>query len=157
MTDGYDGPKCWRFGPGVNLLAGLGLVLSGATGLGGYEVLEGDGAVGFSTPLATLHAFQGWADVFLTTPVSGIEDFYLKTAYATSAVPLMEKLTAALIHHDFSAEQTSADLGSEWGAVITASVDEHVALTAEYASYDGSSAGGPADRDRLWLDVNFKL
>ena len=31
----------------------------------GGERLEGDGARGFSTPLATLHAFQGWADVFL--------------------------------------------------------------------------------------------
>ena len=38
-------------------------------GLGaGIEVLEGNGVKGFTTPLATLHKFQGWADKFLTTP-----------------------------------------------------------------------------------------
>ena len=39
-----------------------------------YESLEGNGARGFSTPLATLHAFQGWADVFLNTPADGVDD-----------------------------------------------------------------------------------
>ena len=40
------------------------LTYGGLTGLVGYEVLEGNGAIGFSTPLATLHAFNGWADMF---------------------------------------------------------------------------------------------
>ena len=34
-----------------------------------YELLEGDGATSFRTPLATGHAFQGWTDRFLTTRV----------------------------------------------------------------------------------------
>ena len=50
----------------------------GAYSLGaGVEILEGDGAKGFTTPLATLHSFQGWADKFLTTPVDGIDDRYV--------------------------------------------------------------------------------
>ncbi|HLF12977.1 MAG TPA: alginate export family protein, partial [Gammaproteobacteria bacterium] len=44
----------------------------------GYEVLTGNGTTAFQTPLATMHAFQGWADKFLTTPAAGIEDRYLK-------------------------------------------------------------------------------
>ena len=28
------------------------------------------------TPLATLHKFNGWADLFLTTPNAGLEDAY---------------------------------------------------------------------------------
>ena len=45
----------------------------------GYEVLEGapTGGLAFVTPLATLHKFQGWADKFLATPASGIEDAYI--------------------------------------------------------------------------------
>ncbi|MCX7054420.1 MAG: alginate export family protein, partial [Proteobacteria bacterium] len=45
----------------------------------GYEVLGGDDQPNhaFQTPLATLHAFQGWADKFLTTPRGGVEDLYL--------------------------------------------------------------------------------
>ena len=47
-----------------------------------YEVLEGDGRGSFITPLATAHAFQGWADRFLTTPLDGIKDAYF-TAIGT--------------------------------------------------------------------------
>ena len=43
----------------------------------GVELLEGDGSKGFTTPLATLHRFQGWADKFLATPADGIDDRYL--------------------------------------------------------------------------------
>ena len=43
----------------------------------GYEVMGGDGTWGFFTPLATLHAFNGWADKFLATPVNGIKDMYV--------------------------------------------------------------------------------
>jgi hypothetical protein len=35
--------------------------------------MSGDGVIGFSTPLATLHKFQGWVDKFLTTPANGID------------------------------------------------------------------------------------
>jgi len=37
----------------------------------GLERLDGNGARGFGTPLATLHAFNGWADVFLATRPGG--------------------------------------------------------------------------------------
>ena len=46
----------------------------------GYEVLEGSGTAGesFQTPLATLHKFNGWADQFLLTPGTGLQDTYLQ-------------------------------------------------------------------------------
>ena len=50
---------------------------------GGYEVLgsgsnsgTGGGRTGFKTPLATGHAFNGWDDVFLSTPANGLQDCY---------------------------------------------------------------------------------
>ena len=45
----------------------------------GNEILEGDdkAGAGFQTPLATLHKFQGWADKFLATPATGIDDRYV--------------------------------------------------------------------------------
>ena len=33
------------------------------------------------TPLATLHAFNGWADMFLTTPANGLQDLYFRASY----------------------------------------------------------------------------
>ena len=50
-------------------LAELGAGYKGVTGTLGYEVLAADDGVGFQTPYATLHKFQGWADQFLAKPV----------------------------------------------------------------------------------------
>jgi hypothetical protein len=41
---------------------------------------------GFTTPLATLHKFQGWADKFLTTPVNGLADLYVNAGYTRKGV-----------------------------------------------------------------------
>ncbi len=40
----------------------------------GREILSSDNGVGFKTPLATGHAFNGWTDLFLGTPSTGLED-----------------------------------------------------------------------------------
>ena len=65
----------------------------------GYEVLGGDDQPNhaFQTPLATLHAFQGWADKFLTTPRGGVEDLYLGATANVGPVALQ------LVWHDFQA------------------------------------------------------
>lgn len=132
-----------------------GITYQGLTGAIGYEVLEGDGTVGFSTPLATLHAFNGWADVFLTTPTTGLEDLFFKVGYGVSDVLGLQRLSGAVIYHDFEADTTGADLGSEWDAVINAKVDGHFVVTAKYASYSGPTVG-PADRDKIWFQVGYK-
>lgn len=62
------------------------LTCNGLTGLVGYEAMGGNGAVGFSTPLASLHPFDGWADMFLATPVNGIDDLYVKGSYAVPGI-----------------------------------------------------------------------
>ena len=43
----------------------------------GWEHLGGDGTHALQTPLATLHAFNGWDDQFNATPPGGLEDRYL--------------------------------------------------------------------------------
>ncbi len=120
----------------------------------GYEVLEGDGTTGFSTPLATLHKFQGWADAFLTTPVDGIEDLSASLTYALPAFGPFTKITSGIVFHDFEAERTGASLGDEVDAVLSAALDNGIKLTAKYASFDGGSAG-PADREKLWFQVAY--
>jgi hypothetical protein len=86
----------------------------------GWEVLGGNdepGTTGFQTPLATLHAFQGWADKFTTTPQAGVEDFYVGGSANFGDLALQ------LIWHDFQAESRIAptltygpEYGSEWDA-----------------------------------------
>jgi hypothetical protein len=137
------------------LEAGLG---KGAFTLtGGYEVLEGNGAVGFSTPLATLHAFQGWADVFLTTPAAGIEDAYASLKISAPwSNDHVKNIALTAVYHDFAAETGGADLGSEIDAQLSAVVADRFTALLKLADYDGP-AGGPADRQKVWLGLSFTL
>src|SRR5690606_12592617 len=68
-----------------------GVLVQGVTLALGYESLgSDDGAYGFQTPLATKHAFNGWADKFLiSTPVDGLTDTYVKVATAVAGVNLL--------------------------------------------------------------------
>ena len=131
----------------------------GLSGLVGYEVLEGNGTIGFSTPLATFHSFDGWADMFLTTPVNGLKDFYVKAAYVLPAdVVDMKSLTATLIYRDFTTDNLTAGIGTEWDASLELAVDANASVLAEYADYQGSGLafGGFPDKSIFWLQLAYK-
>ena len=138
-------------------LAELGYTLAGVALKGGYEVLggsddgKGTGNLAFQTPLATKHAFQGWADVFLTTPTDGIKD-----AYLGASLPLFGG-TAQAVYHDFRAEQSS--LISQYGEELDLSyahpipgVKGLVGLV-KYADYDANDFG--VDTRKFWTQVQY--
>ena len=118
----------------------------------GYEVLGSNGTVAFATPLATLHIFQGWADKFLTTPVAGIEDGYVKLGYTLGMRGAFKSLSALGWWHDFDAEQTSAHYGSELDVQLVART-EKMALTLKYADYRADVL--LTDTTKFWLSVDY--
>lgn len=122
---------------------------------GGAETLGGNGVIGFSTPLATLHAFQGDADVFLSTPAQGIADRYAKLGYRTALNVLgaVRKLTLAGWYHAYEAAQGPGDLGHEFDFDAIATIDEHWRLDAAYAAYDGTVTF--ASRNKTWLSLTY--
>ncbi|MFZ1991096.1 MAG: alginate export family protein [Alphaproteobacteria bacterium] len=125
------------------------------TVLGGYEILTGNGVVGFSTPLATLHTFNGWADIFLTTPANGLEDAYAKLAYIWSDIAAVKAITLTAFFHDFSAERTSTHYGSEIDASLDVAIDARTSALIKFASFDGD---GPfRDKNIVWLQAGWKL
>ena len=135
-------------------LAELGYTWQNIVFKGGYEVLGGDDGAGnraFQTPLATKHAFQGWADVFLTTPADGIED-----AYIGVTAPLWGGQLQAW-YHDFDAEQGSDSYGDEidlsYGHPIPG-VKGLVAL-AKYATYSSDDDALTVDTDKFWLQLQY--
>jgi len=111
----------------------------------GYEVLEGDGTPErtFTTPLATLHAFQGWADRFLATPANGIEDLYLKV---TGRVGVLD-LTA--VYHDFSADTGGGSYGDEIDLSAGWAFAENYSLLLKLASYRAD--GFATDTLKFWV------
>lgn len=83
---------------------------------GGVESLGSDSEdVSFSTPLATLHMWNGWADMFLNTPAEGLEDTYAKFSYThEKSSGLFGDASLALVYHHFESERGSTKFGTEW-------------------------------------------
>ena len=120
---------------------------------GGVEILGGDGVAGFQTPLATLHKFQGAADVFLTTPAEGMRDLHLRGSWSfPDAAPGPVSLGFAL--HDFASDDGDIDYGSELDLIAGLSLGERWSAEAKAAFFDGD-ASGPADRNKIWLSLVF--
>ena len=117
----------------------------------GYELLEGSGAPGdkFSTPLATLHAFNGWADQFLITPDTGLEDLYASISGS------VQDYRWSLIWHDFRSDSGSLDYGSELDALVTRKVSERVRVGLKLASYSADDFA--QDTFKLWTWVELAL
>ncbi|MES2471780.1 MAG: hypothetical protein V4601_02955 [Pseudomonadota bacterium] len=132
---------------------------AGLTGLVGYEVLEGNGTIGFATPLATLHAFNGWADMFLVTPNNGLKDLYVRASYTLPADFIeMKSLTGIVSYHDYNSDTLDSGIGSEWNVSGELAVDNNVSLLAKYAAYDGAGVpfGGFPSKSIFWLQLGYR-
>ena len=115
----------------------------------GYEVLASDdGRFAFRTPLATLHKFNGWADVFLTTPAGGLEDLY----FYVGAKPFLGIQMKAVFHLFFS-EHLSSDLGTELDVVVSKAFNDHLTLLGKASFFEGQA--GLADVQRIWVQLEF--
>ena len=118
----------------------------------GYELLGSDKGVGFATPLATAHKFNGWADQFLGTPGVGLEDIY------ATAVGKILGGKLSVTYHNFSADEGSADLGNEIDAIYAKGFNKHYKAGIKLASYSAGEAGtGKVDTDKVWLFVSAKF
>lgn len=159
QTDYADNPGDFGLGYGS---AELGLRLFGVTAKAGYERLEGGemgGTRALQTPLATLHAFNGWTDRFLSTPAAGLEDRYV---LATGVLPGCG-VNWLVRYDDFSAEAGSDDYGSEWGVQLTKTFAKHYTVGVKYADYDTDAPAllaGRADttdtaKGWFWLQMNI--
>lgn len=119
----------------------LGVEANGITGRIGHEVLGVNGSA-FSTPLATGHAFNGWADVFLATPPDGLRDSYLKLSGTLAGTGL------AAAYHDFAADRGNDDYGTEINLQAARSIGK-VNLLAKYARYSADDFA--TDTSKIWL------
>jgi len=128
--------------------------IAGVTPYAGFESLGGDNSregAAFRTPLATLHAFNGWADVFLTTPPAGLNDLFvgIKGSFGGS-----EKSWGwEVLHHTFEAESGGADYGDEIDASLSRKFAGHYGLLLKAAWFDADSESGFADTTKFWIQL----
>ena len=111
-----------------------------------YESLGGDSEVEdamFRTPLATLHAFQGWADRFLATPNAGVDDLFATVKYTTG------KWNFTGVYHDFSAQSGSANWGKEFDVSASSKLGDRYGVLFKAAFYDADQHA--TDTTKYWI------
>ncbi|HNP66038.1 MAG TPA: alginate export family protein [Woeseiaceae bacterium] len=111
-----------------------------------FESLGGASSPGrsFRTPLATLHAFQGWADMFLATPGGGIDDLFATVKYKVGRWNLTG------VYHDFSAETGGGDYGTEIDFSVGTAINDNLGILFKGALFNGDTATYP-DTNKFWI------
>lgn len=106
----------------------------------------------FQTPLATLHAHNGWADMFLATPANGLNDTYLSVG---GTIPGEVNITG--VFHTYTADEEAAtgedDLGDEFDLIVSRKFGAY-GVEFKYASYsEGDAVFAPAytETEKFWI------
>lgn len=155
---GYGGGKSGIDAKYLHL--GGGASMNGIRARLDYEVLgsNGTGTYGLQTPLATKHAFNGWADMFLATPGKGLRDMYATVGGALAKTKLMA------VYHDYKADHDSTHYGTEWDLSAVYPIDKHLSFSliyADYAAKDGAGSNFPGtaapnvNTRKSWAMMNY--
>lgn len=136
----------------------LGFDISGIQLKANYELLAGNGVYGFQTPLATLHAFNGWADRFLTTPADGLEDLFLTVGTALAGFNL------AAQYHQYKSDNLGYRYGDELDISVARKLTGNLTALLKYADYRGDEGATLAARNaalaqdvqKFWLQADFQ-
>ncbi|MEX0915588.1 MAG: alginate export family protein [Wenzhouxiangellaceae bacterium] len=118
----------------------------------GFERLEGsrNAEQAFRTPLATLHAFNGWADRFLATPDGGLDDFYAGLTGSQG------RFGWNVTWHRFESEDSGLRFGDEVDGSLSISLHEKVALLIKIAHFDDND-GGINGVTKFWTQLSVAL
>ena len=124
------------------------------------ETLGSDNGVGLQTPLATLFAFNGWADKFLVTPKNGLKDSYIRGRSNVAGI------VVGADFHQFKSDAGSMNLGREVDLIAEKDLDKNFAVGARAARYkaDAESVGANAttgvtlvDTNKAWVYGTYKF
>jgi hypothetical protein len=120
-----------------------------------YEVLgekEGNAGGAFGTPLATLHAMNGFADRFLATPVKGLVDTNFTLGYANKQIG---KFFA--FYHLFESDNGGDDYGSEFDLVYVRKFNKNLNMFVKSAFYSEGDDLRNGDTTKFWLMLDYKF
>lgn len=123
-----------------------------------YEVLSGtngtDGNTAFATPLATLHAHNGFADMFLTTPAAGLEDLNICLGYKSKDLGMLKAT-----YHDYTAEVGNADYGTELDVTYARAIPgvNNLSGLLKVADFNADDASAYVDTTKFWAMLDYKF
>ncbi|MEM7457839.1 MAG: alginate export family protein [Pseudomonadota bacterium] len=119
-----------------------------------HEVLGADAEQSFQTPLASLHKFQGEADVFLSTPINGIVDTSLGVKYNGGQIGPFKDVTPTVRVHEFEADQGGASHGHEVDFIMQAKLAD-LKLKVGLADYRADQFS--SDRQRIFASITKRF
>ncbi|WP_339930206.1 hypothetical protein [uncultured Brevundimonas sp.] len=137
-------------------LISAGLKHGPLTGTLAVERLDGNGTQAFQTPLATLHAFQGWADIFLNTPRDGLRDVSATVSYAIAHPPVGRSATLAASWRDIRDADGANRYGRELDLTGRLVLDPRRAIEIKAARFDGAQVAF-ADRTKVWVAMDYRF
>jgi hypothetical protein len=150
QQDHADNPNSFRHG---YFLAEPSFAWKGATLRAGWEHLGGDGMHALQTPLATLHAFNGWADVFLVTPPRGLDDRYLAVSGKWGGAARRDRSPWQVAWHDYRADDGGMRYGREWNASLGFPVAKGLDALVKFADYRAD--GFARDTRKVWFQLEW--
>jgi len=139
--------------------------LSAGLGVGGWSLrinqemmsaTDSSSTKPFQTPLGTNHLFTGWADLFLSTPDTGIKDTFV------TAVGKVAGAKVKLAYHMIDADTRNAlgddEYGTEFDLGVYYKFKPNVIGSVEYANFkqEDKSLGKP-DTEKLWITGIYKF
>ncbi|MDE0835997.1 MAG: hypothetical protein OSA84_06560 [Akkermansiaceae bacterium] len=123
----------------------------------GIESLD----AGFKTPLATIHAFNGFSDAFLGGRASGGHNGLTDT-YVSHSMPLCWGLKWINVLHAFGNNEISSGYGWEYDSVLVKKFDVNFTAIAKFAYFESRGdpfvgAGTLSDTTRFSIERNGKF
>lgn len=102
---------------------------------------------GFKTPLATVHAFNGYADAFIGGRIEGSQNGPAD-CYLSHTIPIFCGIKWTNVLHAFGDNDISSGYGLEFDSVLVRKFDDNLTAIAKIArfesngdAYTGGSAG----------------
>ena len=119
------------------------------------EILGAGSEQSFQTPLATLHRFQGEADVFLVTPPDGIVDLEASAVWGIGSYGPLKNISASAAYHWYNAERAGADYGQEFNIGVKAETIYNMSIGLIYANYDAETFA--TDTKRVFFSLSKRF
>ncbi|MAG63862.1 hypothetical protein CMO84_10120 [Candidatus Woesearchaeota archaeon] len=117
----------------------------------GHEILQGSNAPGnkFTTPLGSVHTFNGLADMFVTTPMLGLDDTYY------SMEGTWNGFQVAATYHQFASYRDSQNYGTELDLTLTRVLDSGLRTGLGTADYQADGFGVDTLKAWVWMAYSF--
>ncbi|MCU0779799.1 MAG: hypothetical protein MUF04_01710, partial [Akkermansiaceae bacterium] len=116
----------------------------------GMELLDD----GFRTPLATLHAFNGFADAFVARRTNGTHGG-LTNPYLSHSMPIFWDIKWTNVLHAFGDNALDASYGWEYDTVFAKKFDEHFTGLIKLAFFDSHDERKYPTATRCSLEVSY--